>query len=82
MGRYPPTPYPITGPVRVELLVSTRRMDIDALIKPVLDCIERSGAIRNDGQVVDLHVRKEGLPPGRTNGANCKLALRVETADE
>ena len=82
MGWCPPWPYPIEGPVKVDLVLRIRRMDIDSLVKPVLDCIEKAGAIKNDSQVAELHVCRKGLPPGRPNKANCWLMLRLESIGE
>lgn len=78
MGWCPPWPYPIKGPVRVDLIIHTRRMDIDALVKPILDCLEKAGAIQNDNQVVELHVSKMLMPADRPKWMNCCLMIRLE----
>lgn len=35
-----------------------RKWDIDNRIKPLQDCLERAGVIRNDRQIEALHVRR------------------------
>lgn len=43
--------------MRIDCRVSSLR-DIDSLVKPILDCVEKSGVIENDRQVMGLVVTK------------------------
>jgi len=49
--------WPKSQPIEVKILLATRK-DIDGLIKPILDSIERSGLIEDDDQVALLVVSR------------------------
>jgi Holliday junction resolvase RusA-like endonuclease len=49
--------YPGAVSVKIDLYVNKRR-DIDNLIKPILDCLQKAQVIQNDSQVVRLEVTK------------------------
>lgn len=44
------------GRLRVYIRVNAPRVDIDNIVKPTLDALQRAGAIDNDRNVDDLHV--------------------------
>ena len=48
------------GPYTVEILVACY-IDIDNIIKPILDTLQKKGIIDNDRNVVNLIVRKEHI---------------------
>jgi Holliday junction resolvase RusA-like endonuclease len=51
---------PLTGDVRVHLdfTIAINR-DIDSLIKPVLDCLQKAQILKNDSQITRLFVSKK-----------------------
>ncbi len=50
---------PLAGEIEVRLHFTVSELrDIDSLVKPVLDCIEKAGVIENDRQIRVLIVRK------------------------
>jgi len=52
---------PATGDVAVNIVVhppDRRRRDIDNVIKALLDALEHGGAYADDGQIVDLSIKK------------------------
>ena len=57
----------ISEPVSVKISVKIpKRMDIDAIIKPVLDALERGGVILDDNQVQHIVVTRHAEWPGRS----------------
>ncbi len=53
------------GRLRAYIRVSAPRVDIDNIIKPTLDALQRAGAIQNDRNIDDLHiVRAPAIPEG------------------
>lgn len=53
------------GRLSVRIHVNAPRVDIDNIVKPTLDALQRAGAIENDRNVDDLHVvRSQSLPLG------------------
>ena len=60
MIRHRGTSKPIESKICVDIVFTiSRKRDIDSLIKPVLDCLEKARVIRNDNQVAVLHVEKQ-----------------------
>lgn len=52
----------LTTEVELRIIFTTkdrRKWDIDNRIKPLQDCLERAGVIKNDRQIESLHVRRE-----------------------
>ncbi len=55
----------LTGRLTVFIRVNAPRIDIDNIVKPTLDALQRAGAIDNDRNVDDLHVvRAPAIPDG------------------
>lgn len=49
----------IKSKVRVDIEFYTcRRQDIDGILKPLLDSLEKNGIIENDVLICDLHIKK------------------------
>ena len=53
-----------------------RRRDVDNLVKPVLDVLEKAGAIHDDAQVDDLNVRMDHAP---TRHGRCTVTIHTLT---
>jgi len=83
----------VTGPVRLVVAVHWPRRyadkspehmrglalgDVDAPVKAVCDAIAEAGLIENDGQIVELHVRKFPL----AEGARSRLIVWISTLAE
>ena len=51
------------GKLRIYIRLNAPRVDIDNVVKPILDALQRAGAIENDRHVDDLHVQRSGLLP-------------------
>ena len=50
---------PITKDIEVFIeLFTSRRQDIDNILKPILDLLQKNGVIENDSQIVVLNVEK------------------------
>ena len=50
---------PLEGPIGVEIhLFTCRRQDIDNILKPVLDLLQKQSVLKNDDQIVTLVVGK------------------------
>ena len=60
-GSKPPYPYPVEFMI-IYQSPKRRKWDIDNRIKPLQDCLELAGIIKNDRQVESLHVRREYAP--------------------
>ena len=56
---------PIDAPVKTIINVGTYK-DIDNIIKPVHDCLEKTGFIKNDRNIVSTDIRKTPLKRGET----------------
>ena len=68
-----------TGPVYVRLVLQLRaRLDMQNILKPVLDALELAGVLQNDRQVRHLVMRRETMPKG---GADW-IAITVLKEDE
>lgn len=48
----------ITQPFRVDIELYSIQNDIDGVIKPLLDLLQKSGVVENDRLVVELRVKK------------------------
>ena len=66
----------LAGSVRVHLdfTINTAR-DIDSLIKPVLDCLQKARVVRNDSQITRLFVSKT---PKKKRGEEDRIRVTVE----
>lgn len=51
---------PMSGPVAVEIVLGSRRLDIDNGSKACLDLLVKMAVIADDKQVIDLHIRRAG----------------------
>jgi len=59
MGWCPPWPYPLRPPLSVKLrALLPARMDLDNIIKPVLDALQLAGAVADDVGIVLLEVER------------------------
>ena len=56
---------PIDAPVKTIINVGTYK-DIDNVIKPIHDCLEKTGFIKNDRNIVSTDIRKTPLKRGET----------------
>ena len=74
-------------PVYVRLLFSVaKQRDIDSLIKPVLDCLQKSNVIKNDNLIHRLFVEKEYKGAGQPDSIriycdelkNIELSVKVK----
>lgn len=50
-----------TEPCGVRIILYTNRMtqDVDNILKPTLDLLQKTGVVTNDNLVWDLHIKKE-----------------------
>jgi Holliday junction resolvase RusA-like endonuclease len=49
----------ITAPVSLKIALYTARVqDIDNILKPILDVLQKAQVIKNDNQIYSLHVEK------------------------
>jgi len=59
MGVCPPWPYPISGPVEIKIdAVLPPQMDLDNIVKPILDAFQIAGAVANDWGFTKLVVNR------------------------
>lgn len=59
MGVCTPWPYPIKGPVKIRISATLPpRMDLDNVIKPILDAAQLAGAVENDHSFTHMEVNR------------------------
>ena len=54
-------PNTMRGRIRVQIQASPpdrRQRDIDNIVKPILDCLQKSAVFENDCQIDELHVKR------------------------
>lgn len=64
-GTIPETP--ITGPVRVDVVIGDRRGDLDGRIKAPVDLLVYMGVIKDDSQVEEVRASYGGNDPRRSS---------------